>query len=261
MQSNKLPIYYMSIFSLSGLDSNRERRARIKKIYSALITRIRLIDAKNQKKQLESNVQRTRILPEMCLPYAVSLLAHNVQIDSLKDETKVKQVKECMAVILDPLIEKPDSYQMAYIKKVLNKIKISDDGLAAAAITTASNSTNQSASANKTIIHNLYSLNKKLCLICEVFLFHLHSKSTTYLTSKEYEFDVKLPHGFYAIRDVNSESSGKIDRFNSDERMEKEAKDSLKNKSASSENSAHNSTEEIELDKENVSAKPKAKSK
>ena len=123
MQSNKLPIYYMSIFSLSGLDSNRERRARIKKIYSALITRIRLIDAKNQKKQLESNVQRTRILPEMCLPYAVSLLAHNVQIDSLKDETKVKQVKECMAVILDPLIEKPDSYQMAYIKKVLNKIK------------------------------------------------------------------------------------------------------------------------------------------
>ena len=30
----------------------------------------------------------------MCLPYAVSILAHNVQIDSLKDEAKVKQIKE-----------------------------------------------------------------------------------------------------------------------------------------------------------------------
>lgn len=267
LQSSKLPIYYMSIFALSGLDSNRERRAKIKKIYSTLITRIRQTDAKNQKKQLESNVQRTRILPEMCLPYAVSVLAHNIQIDSLKDDAKVRQVKECMAVILDPLIEKPDSYQMAYIKKILNKIKISDDGLAAAAITAASNAANQSASTNKTTIHNLYSLNKKLCLICEVFLFHLHSKSTTYLTAKEYEFDVKLPHGFYAIRDVNSDSSKKIDRFNSDEKMEKlQAKenDSLKNKSGSSDSPQNSSADgsEIEVDKENVSsAKPKTKSK
>lgn len=94
----------------------------------------------------------------------------------------------------------------------------------------------------------------------------MHSKSTTYLTAKEYEFDVKLPHGFYAIRDVNSENSIKIDRFNSDEKMEKlQAKenDSFKNKSGSSD-SPHNSSaecSEIEVDKENVSEKPKTKSK
>jgi len=112
LQSTKLPIYYMSIFSLTGLDSNRERRGRIKKIYSNLITRIRVADAKNQKKQILENIQRSRILPEMCLPYAVSLLAHNIQIETLKDDSKVKQVKECMSVILDPLIEKPDSWQV-----------------------------------------------------------------------------------------------------------------------------------------------------
>lgn len=160
LQSTRLPIYYMSMFALSGLDTNRERRVKIKKIYSTLITRIRLNDAKNQKKQMEANLPRTRILPEMCLPYAVSLLAHNLHIDSLKEDNKVKQVKECMAVILDPLIEKPDSYQVAYIKKILNKIKISDDGLSAAAMTAVSNSSNQSAAMNKSAIHNLYSLNK-----------------------------------------------------------------------------------------------------
>jgi len=118
LQSMKLPIYYMAMFALNGLDSNRERRARIKKIYASLIARIRAADASNQKKQIQANVQRARILPEMCLPYAVSLLAHNTQIDTLKEDAKVKQVKECMSVILEPLIEKPDSWQVAYIKKI-----------------------------------------------------------------------------------------------------------------------------------------------
>lgn len=30
----------------------------------------------------------------MCLSYAVSLLAHNIKIDNIKDEHKVKQIKE-----------------------------------------------------------------------------------------------------------------------------------------------------------------------
>lgn len=166
LQSYKLPIYYMSIFALSGLDTNRERKTRIKKIYSTLIAKIRLNDIKNQKKQLESKVQRTRILPEMCLPYAVSLLAHNTNIDSLKEDSKVKQVKECMAVILDPLIEKIDSYQVAYIKKILNKIKISDDGIASVAMANASQTPNQSVTVNKATIYNLYTLNKVSLLKC-----------------------------------------------------------------------------------------------
>jgi hypothetical protein len=70
-----------------------------------------------------------------------------------------------MSVILDPLIEKSDSYQISYIKKVLNKIKISDDGLAAAAAGSVLASSTQvpgSNNLNKSIFHNLYSLNKVL---------------------------------------------------------------------------------------------------
>ncbi len=43
-------------------------------------------------------------------------------------------------------------------------------------------------------------------MICEVFLFHLHSKSFSYSVNKEYEFEVKLPTGFYSARD-NSDGS------------------------------------------------------
>lgn len=48
----------------------------------------------------------------------------------------------------------------------------------------------------------------------------MHSKSTSYLTAKEFKFDVKLPTGFYALRDVSSEVSARIDKFNSEERMD-----------------------------------------
>jgi hypothetical protein len=62
-----------------------------------------------------------------------------------------------MSVILEPLIENPDSYQIAYIKKVLNKIKISDDGLTSAALLVSSN---DQATANKITYQKLYSINK-----------------------------------------------------------------------------------------------------
>ena len=72
-----------------------------------------------------------------------------------------------MSVILDTLIEKPDSYQVAYIKKVLNKIKTYDDGLAAAAVAA---SMNRTTTGDKEAYQNLYSLNKVniLCHLKEI---------------------------------------------------------------------------------------------
>ena len=63
-----------------------------------------------------------------------------------------------MSVILDPLIENPDGYQIAYIKKVLNKIKTSDDGLMSAAVASFSNQT--APTVNKQAYQNLYLTNK-----------------------------------------------------------------------------------------------------
>ena len=88
-----------------------------------------------------------------------------------------------------------------------------------------------------------------MTLICEIFLFHLHSKSTTYLTAKEFEFDVKLPTGFYAVKDVNSESNIKMDRFNSNEDS---GLNQGKENKKSSQADVSTASEEIEVDKENL---------
>lgn len=82
----------------------------------------------------------------------------------------------------------------------------------------------------------------------------MYSKSTTYLTAKEYEFDVKLPVGFYAARDNSSESSIKIDRFNSEENMKK-----LQDKEIENEKNEPENSEETEVDKENLIVSSKSK--
>ena len=51
----------MGMFALCGFDSNRERKMKIKKIYIALIKKIRASDAKNQQKQLAPNETRSNI--------------------------------------------------------------------------------------------------------------------------------------------------------------------------------------------------------
>jgi hypothetical protein len=196
LKANRLPVSYMAYFALIGFEQNRERRMRVKKIYTSLVKSLRENDAKLQQQQFQQ--QRSseagtaavnRVLPEMCLAYAISLLAHNTRIDSIKDEAKVKQIRECMSIALDPLLESPDGYQVAYIMKLLEQIKSSDDGLAAATVATLASavqsSTTLQANTNnskyKAAIQNLYCINKvnrkifiqfksKLCILA-LFIF------------------------------------------------------------------------------------------
>lgn len=220
-------------------------------------------DAKEQTRQKttgqQTTVNKARIVPEMCLSYAVSLLAHNIKIDSLvKDESKVKQIKECMSIILDPLLEQPDAHQITYIKKVLNKIKESDDGLMAVHIQPQEN---KSPAVTEKISQNLYLMNKRLCFICEVFLFHMHSKSSNYLAPKEYQFDVKLPSGFFAVRDASAASTQHQEKINKE--VQEGLKHGLKN-ATHGEDDEQDESENNENQHESyldVSKKPAASSK
>ena len=72
-----------------------------------------------------------------------------------------------MSIILDPLLENPDSYQVAFTKKILTKIKNCDDGLAATMLSAAAPSSSATAAeqasaaqSKKTALQNLYYFNK-----------------------------------------------------------------------------------------------------
>ena len=51
LKSNRLPLNYMAFFALVGLDSSRDRKSRVKKLYSQLIRTYRMMDAKDAAKQ------------------------------------------------------------------------------------------------------------------------------------------------------------------------------------------------------------------
>lgn len=60
-----------------------------------------------------------------------------------------------MSIILDPLLDvNPDAYQVALIKKILDKIKIHDDGLSISAVN-ASGSSENNAGVNKMALQKL----------------------------------------------------------------------------------------------------------
>jgi hypothetical protein len=181
----------MAIFILSGLDHNRERKARVKKIICGMV---KLFRESNKKiKSTTDNQQqllKAKNLPEYALSLAISLLAHNCKIDSLKDEVTVKQIKDALSSILDPLLENPDGHVIAFLKKLLGTIKNSDDGLASTVLS-QSKDTDQLTAANQ-----LMSVNKKLQTICEIAFFLIHSK-IAHNVSKDYSYDIELPAGFF----------------------------------------------------------------
>ncbi len=117
LKSMKLHMAFIAMFTLSGFDGNRERKARAKKLFGTFVKNIRQFDQQQQKRQnalgdttprsksfiiTNSHLGTDRIkiefsdkmLPEKCLPYAISLLAHNTKIESISEESKVKQIKE-----------------------------------------------------------------------------------------------------------------------------------------------------------------------
>lgn len=63
-----------------------------------------------------------------------------------------------MHIMLDPLLENPDANQIALVNKILNKIKVHDDGLAINSIN--SSAVNENEKMNKIALQNLALFNR-----------------------------------------------------------------------------------------------------
>ena len=101
--------------------------------------------------------------------------------------------------MIDPLLDNPDGYQIAYIKKMLNSIKNSDDALFRAYIKIAK------ASDQLKYGSSLIAINKKITAICEIAVFHIHSKIIV-PHGKEYPLEIKLNNGFFVPKETQTES-------------------------------------------------------
>ncbi|XP_038055315.1 sister chromatid cohesion protein PDS5 homolog A-B-like [Patiria miniata] len=160
----RLPLSYMSIFSLCVKDPVKESRADAKQYLSKNIQNRR----EYLKQHTVENAHLLTLLPEYVIPYTIHLLAHDPDFSNLKDLEGLRDTKECLWFILEPLVSKSDHCN--FLRKLVETIKQMKD---------AQNPDDRG-------------VNKKLYAVCDIALGLLLSKTTAF-AQKEHPVKPLLP--------------------------------------------------------------------
>lgn len=166
LYSLKLPLEFMSIFSLAANDPVRERRTTIKKYIQQNIQRRR--DFLKQNPPLGGRM--FLFLPDYVMPYTVHLLAHDPDLKSFEDVQALKNIKECLWFIMEPLVARSEDYNYHFFRRLIENIKQAKD---------AQDPEDEEA-------------NKKLYAVCDLAL-GLLQKNLTNIVLKDENVDPVLP--------------------------------------------------------------------
>ncbi|XP_062616219.1 sister chromatid cohesion protein PDS5 homolog B-like [Saccostrea cucullata] len=162
----RLPLEYMSIFSLAANDPLKERKLQIKNFLQANISKRR--DYIKQNPSIGARL--FHFMPEYSIPYTIHLLAHDPDLQSHEHVEVLKNIKECLWFIMDPLISKSEDCNYSFFRKMLENIKQCKDA--------------QDPEDEAT--------NKKLYAVCDLALGLLVSKAT-HITLKDTNLEPVLP--------------------------------------------------------------------
>ncbi|XP_069130479.1 sister chromatid cohesion protein PDS5 homolog A-like [Argopecten irradians] len=164
--SLKLPLEYMSIFCLAANDPLRERRAQVKIFYQQNINKRR-----EYLKQTPAIKGRMfHFMPDYVIPYVIHLLAHDPDLPTHDDVTALKNIKECLSFVMEPLINKSEDYNYNFFRRMLENIKQTKD---------AEDPDDED-------------MNRKLYSVCDVALGILNSKPSN-ITLKDSTVEPVLP--------------------------------------------------------------------
>ncbi|XP_022079543.1 sister chromatid cohesion protein PDS5 homolog A-B-like [Acanthaster planci] len=160
----RLPLSYMAIFSLCVKDPVKESRANAKQYLAKNIQNRR----EYLKQHTVENAHLLTLLPEYVIPYTIHLLAHDPDFTNLKDLEGLRDTKECLWFILEPLVSKNDN--CSFMRKLIETIKQMKD---------AQNPDDRG-------------VNRKLYAVCDIALGLMLSKTPAF-TQKEHPVNPLLP--------------------------------------------------------------------
>ncbi|GIX88952.1 sister chromatid cohesion protein PDS5 homolog B [Caerostris extrusa] len=169
----KLPLDFMAIFSLGGLEKTRELKVQFKQYLQANINK--------RREYLKQNPLTTaklyNYLPDYILPYAIHLLAHDPSFKKYDDLNSLLKLKDCLWFVMEPLM-KHENYSFSFFKRLMEAIKQTKD--------------KQSPTDD---IANL-----KLYAVSDLALSLVISKTTNFVV-KEYPVEPTLPSKLYTEQD------------------------------------------------------------
>lgn len=121
--SMRLPLQFLAIFSLGGVEARRNFKAQLKQYLLSSITKRR----DYLKQHPITTVKLFTILPDYIVPYAIHLLAHDPCLTTYDDVPALNQIKECLWFIMEPLITKSENYSFSFFKRLIENIKQTRD--------------------------------------------------------------------------------------------------------------------------------------
>lgn len=121
--SLRLPLEYMSIFSLAANDPVKERRGQVKQFLYANISKRR----EYLKQHASASSKIFSLLPDYMLPYTIHLLAHDPDLKSPDHIQALNIIKECLWFVMDPLMSRSEDYNYAFFRRMIEDIKQTKD--------------------------------------------------------------------------------------------------------------------------------------
>ncbi|KAF6034110.1 PDS5A [Bugula neritina] len=119
----KIPLQYMAIFALCANDRVKDRKFTVKQYIELNIQKRREYLKKHPP---TNNRILFSLLPDYVIPYAVHLLAHDPELESHDDAPNLRNIKECLWLLLEPLMKDQASFY-SFQKKIFEYIKQTKD--------------------------------------------------------------------------------------------------------------------------------------
>eukprot|EP00095_Tigriopus_kingsejongensis_P010616 maker-scaffold795_size96016-snap-gene-0.21 protein:Tk10616 transcript:maker-scaffold795_size96016-snap-gene-0.21-mRNA-1 annotation:"androgen-induced proliferation inhibitor" len=171
-----LPLDFMGLYSLCGLDSDKKLRVMAKQYMTADIAKrkdyVKTIMMSNSVDRFSNQIHH--IMPDYMLVFALSILTHCHEFPSYDDEESLKRIQSALWFAMEPLMTKNDNFSFGFYKALIEKVKNHKD---------ARNTGNEAT-------------NYKLWATCDLAMGILISKTTNY-ELKEFPADLEVPKFFF----------------------------------------------------------------
>ncbi|KAK6618691.1 hypothetical protein RUM43_013082 [Polyplax serrata] len=174
-----LPLDFMGIYALAGLEQDKKLKGCIKKMMVSDICKRReyaksLTLSTTGSKVEKAMAQLPAILPDYMLTFAIPVLAHLSEFTDPNDVEQLKQMRSCLWFILEPLIIKNDLYSFSFYKNMIERMKNQKDALKPDDTT----------------------MNYKLWALCDLAMTLVLSKTTNF-DMKELSSEVRIPTMYF----------------------------------------------------------------
>lgn len=173
LMSLKLPLDFLAIFALGGLEKTRELKAQFKQHLVGNINKRRDYLKQNP----FTTAKLFSYLPDFVLPYVIHLLAHDPAFKKYDDVATLNKLKDCLWFLMEPLM-KNENYSFSFFKRLIDAIKQTKD-----------------KQAPNDDIANL-----KLYAVCDLAMSLVISKTTNFVL-KDFPVEFTLPEKLYTEQD------------------------------------------------------------